>query len=487
MNSHLRISVADRARCLIDGAWTSCDSAPVPSFDPSDGALVGEFTVVDAVGCSAAMAAARTSFDEGSWSHAPRLRASVLLDYATRVERAKGELAALLSAENGKLLHDAEHEVAAGVSELRYYGGLARNIFGRVTEIEPGLVAMLAREPLGVAAIIVPWNAPVTLLVRSLAPALAAGCTVVIKAHPEAALVTTRLVALLAEDGRIPRGVINLIHETGSEHAQSLVTSPLVDVVSYTGSTVVGKKIMAAAAGTLKRLNLELGGSAPCIVCADANLDAAVAGVVRAGISHSGQVCVAASRILVHVDVCATFSAKLVAALRDIQVGSPRDHHSQMGPLINRRARDRIISLATEAAQSGEILIAPRVPEGLPSGGHFLTPGLAAISDSRSPLLQDEIFGPLLTIGTFVDDEDALVRANDSRFGLAASVWTSDLKAGQRLAARLQAGTVWINQHLRMHAEIETGGFKESGLGRLHGIEGLEAFLQTKHISWTTN
>jgi acyl-CoA reductase-like NAD-dependent aldehyde dehydrogenase len=459
----------------------------VPSFDPSSGEAVGVFTPIDATGLAAAISAARASFDAGLWARSPRLRASVLLDFATRLERAKAEVSALLSAENGKLQHDAEHEVAAGISELRYYAGLARNVFGRVTEVEPGLLAMLAREPLGVAAIIVPWNAPVTLLVRSLAPALAAGCTVVIKGHPEAALVTTRVVELLAEDSRLPKGAINLIHEIGSEQAQALVASPLVDVVSYTGSTAVGKRIMAAGAATMKRLNLELGGSAPCIVLPDADLDAAAAGIARAGLSHTGQVCVAASRVLVHADVAKTLMEKLVERLRGAIVGSPRDHHTQMGPLINRAARDRILALGHQAAESGKVLLEPRVPDGLPAAGHYVTAGLVEISDLQSPLLNDEVFGPLLSVSSVANDEEALARANHSRFGLAASVWTEDLKAGQRIAGRVQAGTVWINQHLRMHAEIETGGYKESGLGRLHGIEGLEAFLQTKHISWTVN
>jgi betaine-aldehyde dehydrogenase len=473
------------ARCLVGGAWVGEASDALPSFDPSTGATVGFYTPLDAASFDAAVSSARTAFDDGRWARSPRLRAAVLADFAARLEHVKGEVAALLSAENGKLHHDAEHEVAAGVSELRYYAGLARNIFGRVTEVEPGLMAMLAREPLGVAAIIVPWNAPVTLLVRSLAPALAAGCTAVVKAHPEAALVTTRVIELLAEDARLPKGAINLVHEPGSEFAAALVASPRVDVVSYTGSTAVGKRIMASAAATMKRLNLELGGNAPCIVRADADIDAAAAGIVRAALSHSGQVCVAASRVFAHDSVAAALTERLLVRLRATVVGSSHDPATQMGPLITRAARDRLLDLAAQGGRAGKVLLEAGIPVALPSVGHFLSPGLVWVEDPTSSLLHDEVFGPLLSICPVGDDEEAVARANDSRFGLAASVWTGDLQAGHRLAGRIQAGTVWINQHLRMHAEIETGGYKESGIGRLHGIEGLEAFLQTKHISWS--
>lgn len=475
----------DVALCYVDGTWVGDPRDAVTSRDPSTGDALGGFVPIDAPGFDAAVSAARSAFDAGAWAHSPRLRSSVLLDFAQRLEKSKGEVAALLSTENGKLHHDAEHEVAAGVSELRYYAGLARNIFGRVSEIEPGLMAMLAREPLGVAAIIVPWNAPVTLLVRSLAPAVAAGCTVLIKAHPAAALVTAKVIRLLVEDRRLPNGTVNLLHETHSEFAQRLVSSPLVDMVSYTGSTAVGKKIMAAGAETMKRLNLELGGSAPCVVRGDADLQAAAAGIVRAALSHAGQVCVAASRVIAHAEIADELSASLQRLLRATIVGSSHDPSAQMGPLISRAARDRILDLTARSPQHGTVLLEPLVPSALPAAGHYLTPGLVEISDRRSALLHDEIFGPLLSICRVEDDERALQVANESRFGLAASVWTRDLRAGQRLAGRLRAGTVWINQHLRMHAEVETGGYKESGLGRLHGLEGLEAFLQTKHVSWT--
>jgi betaine-aldehyde dehydrogenase len=416
----------------------------------------------------------------------PGLRPAVLLDFADRLEAARPELARHLTAENGKLLKDAEHEINAGVSESRYYAGLARNIFGRVTKVDKGLYAMLAREPIGVAGIIVPWNAPVTLLVRSMASALAAGCTVVIKAAPQTALINEALFKVLAEVEALPPGVVNMINEVGSEAAKTLVASPEVDIISYTGSTQVGKQIMAGAAGTLKRLNLELGGSAPVVIFDDADLQLVVSTITRAGTVMAGQMCTAASRLLVHSSRLAELQQGLAGSLSAVVVGPGQDPKSEMGPMIDVPNRERIQGLVDEAEQTGQVVLRGQAPGGELANGAFIRPSLVAIRDSGSPLLKKELFGPVLTLDTFEDEDEAVHKANNTRYGLASSVWTGDLKRAQRVARRIQSGTVWINAHNRLFAEAETGGYKESGFGRLHGIEGLVAFLQTKHISWHT-
>ncbi len=477
--------MTETARHWIDGEWqSSADGAVGASVNPGTGATLGEFADAGTAEAEAAIAAARRVSDTGTWARQPRLRAQVLLTLADRVEAHKDDIAHSLACENGKPLRDAQHEVAGAISELRYYAGLARNIFGRTIELEPNLHTLLRREPIGVVAIIVPWNAPIALLFRSLAPVIAAGCTAIVKAAPQTALVNFKVFELLGSLEALPRGAINMLVETGNDVSQFLVASPDVDMIAYTGSTEVGKRIMEAAAKTMKRLNLELGGSAPCIVFDDADLDRAAAGIARAALSHAGQVCVAASRVIVHRDVAEAFERKAVERLTAARLGLADDPATDLGPLIDRANRDRVERLLETAARHDEVLLEGRPPEAPLDRGAFLSPSLVRVRNAASPLLVDEVFGPVLSVQTFDDDDEAVARANASRFGLAASVWSRDLARAQRAAVATRSGSVWINAHTRLFPEIETGGYRESGIGRLHGVEGLEAFLHTKAVTY---
>ncbi len=377
-------------------------------------------------------------------------------------------------------------EIELSVSELRYYAGLARNIFGRVIELEADLYSMIGKEPAGVAAIIVPWNAPVILLVRSLAPALAAGCTCVIKAAPQTALTSAAVLRLLSEITDLPAGVVNSFSETGHAGAKLLVEAAEVRVISYTGSTQVGKQIAAAATSTMKRVNLELGGSAPVILLDDADLGSAVPQIVRAAIFMSGQQCVAASRLLVSSKLLQEAMSLFARALMGVVVGPGSEPATQMGPMIDLAARDRILRMLDAVSAPDEIVVRGAVLGGDQDVGAYVTPSLVHVRDPQSPLITDEIFGPILTVQSFDTDAEALERANASRFGLAASVWSADLARAQRVARRIEAGTVWINMHGALHPEVETGGYKESGVGRLHGVDAMNEFLQSKHTAWTT-
>jgi len=475
------------AQHWIDGQWVASETgAQAESINPATGDVLGAFAAGGTAEAQAAIQSARRVFDRTDWAQRPRLRAAILLEMANRLESNKEELAQQLTAENGKLLADAQHELFAAASEARYYAGLTRNIFGRVSEIEPGVYAMMSREPLGVAGIIVPWNAPVTLMMRSLAPALAAGCTVVVKAAPQTALINEKVFQILSDISALPKGVINMVVETGDEVSKALVASEDVDTISYTGSTEVGKKIMAAASGTLKRLNLELGGNAPCLIFEDADLNLTFPALVRGGMVMAGQMCTAASRILVHESRFEKVKEGLKKLLSELVVGPGDNPNSQMGPMIDHANRDRIHNLVCDSDQWGEVVLHGEPLDGALEKGAFINPSLVVDAKPESPLMCSEVFGPILTLSRFSSEADAIAKANNTRYGLASSVWTTDLQRGQRVARRLQSGTVWINAHNRLMAEAETGGYKESGQGRLHGLEGLNDFLQTKHISWDT-
>lgn len=465
----------------IDGEWIP--TAGSNNFDiisPLDNAVIGSAPNGGTDAAEAAIAAAKRAFFESDWAHAPRLRAQVLHAQANNIEARAEELARLLSIETGKLITVARMEIAAAVSEIRYYGGMARAIAGRLIEVEPGVHSQLFKEPAGVAAIITPWNAPAILLVRSLAPALAAGCTVVMKPAPQSSLFHTAFTRCLADVAEMPSGVLNSFCEQGSAGGEALTVSPDVDVLSFTGSSAVGKRIMAAASGTLKRLNLELGGKAPAVVFEDADIATIAPQLAAAGMILAGQQCTAMNRVLVHESRFNDMKRALEGALKNMRIGRSDDEASQIGPLIDMRSRDRVNGLVKEYAESG-ILIGS-VPNGNLSKGAFLTPSLLSVEDLESPVVQEEFFGPVMNLERFRTEEEAVKKANATRYGLSASVWTRDLNRAHRVARAIRSGTVWLNDHNKLFPEAETGGIRESGYGRLHGIEGLNEFLYTKHI-----
>lgn len=285
----------------------------------------------------------------------------------------------------------------------------------------------------------------------------------------------------LHECPSLPKGVVNSVNEQGTEVGEALVALPDVDVISFTGSSATGKRIMAAAAPTLKRLLLELGGKAPAVVFADAELDTTVRELTLGALTMAGQICVVAARFLVEKSIERAFTSRIREAFQAVRVGPGSDDRSQMGSLIDLQNRDRVARPIEQAGDEGELVLKGEPPGGDLAAGAFLTPTLFRIDNLDSPLVQEELFGPIVSIETFETESEAIAKANATRFGLAASVFTQDLNRAMRVSRAIRAGTVWLNCHGRLFAEGETGGYRQSGLGRLHGVEGLHDFLETKH------
>jgi betaine-aldehyde dehydrogenase len=469
------------ARHWIDG--DEAGDPTVESTDPATGDEIGRFADGDEAVAKAAVAAARHAFDRSDWAAAPRVRQKILLHWAAALESRKDDLVVLLTRENGKAIAQSRGEIAGAISEILYYAGLARHIPGHVIEPEPGVLSTMLREAAGVAGIVVPWNAPAVLLVRSLAPALAAGCSVVVKPAQQTTIFNAAIMKPLLRAPGLPRGVVNVIGETGHAGARFLAVSHDVDVLSFTGSTSVGKDIMRSAADSMKKLSLELGGKSCCLVFQDAEVAEVAPRLAAAATVISGQQCTAARRVLVHDSRAAEMKAALSQELAALRVGPGLEPATRIGPLIDRNSRDQVAKQIEQAcAEADEVLLEPRIPGGELARGAFLTPSLVMHHNPNASFCQEEIFGPFVVLESFGDEAEAIAKANNTMFGLSASVWTDNGARALRVARALRNGTVWINEHNKLFAEAETGGYRQSGLGRLHGYDSLADFTELKHI-----
>ena len=471
------------AQHFIDGAFVSDrQTGTIDSLDPATGEKIGTAALGSAQQAQAAIDAARHAFETSRWAGDIRLRHGVLMAVAANMRARQGELARLLVRENGKPLAQARHELNAAIVEAEYYAGLARSILGRTLESKPNTFSFFLREPAGVVAVIVPWNAPATLLVRSLAPALAAGCACIIKPAPQTPLINAALMECLASVEDLPAGIVNSVNENGIEIGTVLATHPGIDVITFTGSSRTGKIVMEKAAPTLKRLSLELGGKSPALVFADADLDRAVGEITRATITLNGQMCTCISRVLVDQGIEGALTARLKQALGAVKMGHGLEEDTTLGPLIDKPAQTRALALVEQAGAEAEMILKGAPGTAALANGAFVSPTIFRITRTDSPLVQDEHFIPMISIEPFADEDEAIGKSNATRFGLAASVYTRDLNRAMRVSRAIRTGTVWLNSHNRHMAEAETGGYRESGLGRLHGPEALHDFLETKHI-----
>ncbi|MFD6798666.1 aldehyde dehydrogenase family protein [Streptomyces cyaneofuscatus] len=392
-----------------------------------------------------------------------------------------------LCQENGKLRHEAGFEAHFIPRALRFAAGLALQPHGRVTDTQPGRQAMSLRQPVGVAGIVVPWNSPAYLCIRALAPALAAGCTAVVKMPGQAARTAALMSEILASVPELPKGAVNVVVESGADVARLLVESPQVPAISFTGSTATGRLVAQGAAAHFKRVGLELGGKTPHLVFADADLDAALATVVASSTVFAGQFCMTGSRVLLQREIAEEFTAALAERLESVRPGPASDPESQIGPLIDKASVARVDAAVEAALAGGAKALVRGGPSKRPelAGGAFYHPTLLAVPDSSLPIVQEETFGPVQTVQVFDTEAEAvaLTLANDTEYGLSACVWSGDANRPVRLARQLDAGLISVNSWANLTVEFEEGGFKSSGVGRLGGLASVEDFLEYKQIT----
>jgi acyl-CoA reductase-like NAD-dependent aldehyde dehydrogenase len=466
----------------IDGKWR--DSAQhADSFDPATGDKIGTYAAGGADEAKEAVVAALRTFRETAWKTNRELRARVLLEMADVFSARTPELIQAICRENGKVAGEAGFEVSLAAPGLRYAASLVMHDYGRAAEWGAGRFSLAVREPIGVARISVPWNAPVALLIRSLAPALAAGCTTVVKMPGQTAQVNALISQLFTEVKSLPAGVVNMI--TGEREVLSyLVESPDVPTISFTGSTATGRAISQAGAARIKRFGLELGGKTPMVLFDDADVESALPKLEKALTIFAGQFCMTGSRLLVQRGIADRVRRGVAARLEAVKVGPASDPTSDMGPVIDKASVQRIDNMVTAAIAAGARVIVRGGPitEGPLSRGAFYRPTLLEVTDGKADIVQKEVFGPVLTMQVFDTEAEAIALANDSEYGLAASVFTRDADRPLRIARALEAGTIWINDWAAVRDEFEEGGYKQSGRGRLRGLGSLDDFVEYKHI-----
>jgi acyl-CoA reductase-like NAD-dependent aldehyde dehydrogenase len=474
-----------RPEQLIDGRWVSSASGRTATvIGPGDGRPIGEVAAGDTTDMDRAVAAARRAFDEGPWPRMPASeRGRYLLRIAALLESARDEVARLESANNGKPIRESSSiDVPLSVDCFEYFAGFATKIHGETLPVPGDVLSYTVREPMGVVGAITPFNFPLLLAAWKLAPALAAGNTVVIKPASDTPLTTLRL-GEIAQEAGLPPGVLNVV--VGDSRAGNhLVEHRDVDKISFTGSTEVGKQIAAKAAGNLKRVSLELGGKAPNIVFADAPLEDAVAGSLFGVFWTQGEICTAGSRLYVQRPIFDAFVERFAARAAALRVGDPLDPATQVGPLVSAVHRERVMGYIRQGRDAGARLVtggdSPAEP-GL-AGGFYVRPTVFVDVRPEMTIAREEIFGPVASIMPFDTAEDAVRLANDTRFGLTAGVWTRDVKLAHRMARAVRAGTIWVNMFNVVTSEAPFGGFKESGWGRENGPHAIDAFTEVKHV-----
>jgi len=471
-------------RLFIGGEWAdAADGAAFEVVNPARGETLTEVAEGDAADVDRAVGAAREAFDSGAWpAMAPRKRARILWEIARGLEARKDEIARVETLQNGKPLFESGIDVAMTIETFEYYAGWVTKIEGETVPLSvPNQFGYTIREPAGVVGAIVPWNFPLNLASWKVAPALAAGCTVVLKPASETPL-TALLLAEVADAAGLPPGALNVVPGGGRTAGEALVAHEGVDKIAFTGSTEVGKRIAKVAADTLKRVTLELGGKSPNIVFADADLPYAAKGAINGIFYGKGEVCAAGSRLLVERAAHDEVVSGVAEGAGRMTVGDPFEKGTRIGAIVSEKQMERVLGYIEAGKKEGATIVAGggRVDELAP--GYFVRPTVFDDVEPDMAIAREEIFGPVLSTLTFDDVDEAIERANDTEYGLAAAVWTRDVKKAHYVARRLKAGTVWINTYNLYDAAMPFGGYKASGYGRDLGRHALEQYTETKAV-----
>src|SRR3984957_16934917 len=463
----------------------AADGRTFATLDPANGREIATVAQAGAEDVARALVTAREAFENGPWSSmAPSARGALMMALADAIEAHEEEIAQIESPHNGKPVKLAQYvDVRGTIAHLRYYAGWPTKIEGNVLPVTaPNMLCYTRREAVGVCGQIVPWNFPLLMAAWKIAPALAAGCTIVLKPAEQTPLSALRLGELALEAG-FPPGVLSVLTGDG-ETGAALVDHPGVDKIAFTGSTAVGREIGAKAGRALKRMTLELGGKSPNVILPDADIDAAVKGAYQAIYYNSGQACNAGSRLLVPAERYDDVMGALSERAARSRLGPGLDAQSQLGPLISAAQLERVLGYIEDGRDAGAELVTGGSAALADSGGYYVEPTLFSARSDDLRIVREEIFGPVLVASPYDDVEEAIARANASEFGLAAGIWTRDVGTAHRVANRLHAGTVYVNRWGMSDPSVPFGGVKSSGVGREHGREGLESYLETKTV-WT--
>jgi betaine-aldehyde dehydrogenase len=470
----------------IAGEWVGNGAGqPLEILNPVNGELVYRAVSATPEDVDRAVATAREALETTDWSENPERRALALRKLSDGLKALGKDLARLLSLEAGKLFPVSLAEVNRGADALSFYAGLARAVYGRTTTLTPDSLAIMLREPVGVVGIIVPWNMALSLLTRPLAPALAAGNAVVVKPSSMTPGATAEFIKLIDEIEEFPKGIVNFLIGPGGTVGDHLVKHADVDMISFTGDTSTGKHVVKTAADTLKKVSLELGGKSPNIIFEDADLERAVKGAINgASFFNAGQVCIAGTRVLIPERVHDAFVGRMKEAAENMKVGDGLERGVQLGPVISKSQQEKVYGYIEKGKGEAELITGGyRYQDGPLAKGYFVPPTIFDKVPVGATIAQEEIFGPVVAVQTFTDEEDAARIANSTVYGLAAAVWTRDINKALRVAKKVRSGMVWINTFGKLFAAAEMGGAKQSGIGRSYGLEGLHEFTELKHIN----